>query len=225
MKIGEFCKVIGVSNKSYNNFMRSSGNTGSFGNTYIYAMNYFQHMDAHKKALKKAAPDAKKQKTAAKVALPTNGSTSQHDITTVTLPGEETDSVKVYDTCDEIRRKINVHLKNPGVTQAAFLRDLVSHCLHASKKPASFQGKQLTSFREKHGPRAGCTTNLYYAAYVFFEKERLVSGGAKTKHRQEMEKHWPAGFDLNHDGRRTYLCARNERPWEDEYGQAHFGRR
>jgi hypothetical protein len=33
--------------------------------------------------------------------------------------GEETDSVHVYDTCDEIRRKVNAQLKTAGLTQTS----------------------------------------------------------------------------------------------------------
>ncbi|KAF1938543.1 hypothetical protein EJ02DRAFT_473407 [Clathrospora elynae] len=44
----------------------------------------------------------------------------------VVLDGKMDDGVQVYDTCDEIRRKINAHLKIPGVTQASFLRAISS---------------------------------------------------------------------------------------------------
>ncbi|RYP58586.1 hypothetical protein DL769_008900 [Monosporascus sp. CRB-8-3] len=52
------------------------------------------------------------------------GAVSRPDISDVYLPGEVTDFVPVWDTCDEIRRKINVHLKTSGLPQAQFCRDL-----------------------------------------------------------------------------------------------------
>ncbi|RYP61678.1 hypothetical protein DL769_007607 [Monosporascus sp. CRB-8-3] len=56
------------------------------------------------------------------VAPPPSASSFNH----IHLPGEEIDDVKVYGTCDEIRRKINEHLKIPGVAQAQFYRALYS---------------------------------------------------------------------------------------------------
>ncbi|KAF3047923.1 hypothetical protein E8E11_005999 [Didymella keratinophila] len=34
----------------------------------------------------------------------------------IELPGESDNKVEIYDTCDEIRRKISAHLKKPSVT-------------------------------------------------------------------------------------------------------------
>lgn len=46
------------------------------------------------------------------------------DISAIHLDGEEDDRVPIFDSCDEVRRKINAHLKKPGVTQAQFCRDI-----------------------------------------------------------------------------------------------------
>lgn len=107
----------------------------------------------------------------------------------------------VYDTCDEVRRKINNHLLTPGLTQAQFCRDLLA-MLHGTRF-TGLQSKQLNDFRSKRGPRAGCSSSVFYAAYVFFERARIAEGRPKSQHRLNMEYIWASrgGFELKHDGR------------------------
>jgi hypothetical protein len=114
------------------------------------------------------------------------------------LAGEENDSIAIYDSCDEIRRKINEHLRKPGVTQAQFLRDLYAQ-FHGPRKPRSLQGVQLTTFRNQIGAMTGNTSGIYYAAYVFFEKERLAAQLPKSEHRLDMEDAWflESGVDVS----------------------------
>jgi hypothetical protein len=66
-------------------------------------------------------------------------------IANIELDGEEDDEVPVYDSCDVIRRKVNAHLRKPGVTQAQFLRDLYAQ-LHGSCKANPLQHSQLSNF-------------------------------------------------------------------------------
>ncbi|KAG9733003.1 hypothetical protein KCU59_g11604, partial [Aureobasidium melanogenum] len=89
------------------------------------------------------------------------------------LDGEETDSVEVYDSCDEIRKKIAAHIRKPGATAAQFCRDLLAQ-YHSDKKPPQIQSGQLTKFRGYKGADTGNTSCVFYAAYVFFEKMRLA---------------------------------------------------
>ena len=42
------------------------------------------------------------------------------------------------------------------------------------------------------GPMAGASHNVFYGAYVFFEKVRIAEGKPKTKHRLDMEAAWGA---------------------------------
>lgn len=44
------------------------------------------------------------------------------DVDDVHLPGEENDQVPIFDTCDEVRRKINAHLRSDGTTKAQLVR-------------------------------------------------------------------------------------------------------
>ncbi|KAI1767916.1 hypothetical protein GGR53DRAFT_518157 [Hypoxylon sp. FL1150] len=121
------------------------------------------------------------------------------DITWIYLAGEEEDEVLVYDTCDDVRRKINAHLKTPGVTQAKFCRDLYAQLREPKVKGIS--PKQLANFRGQKGPRTGAESTVFYTAYVHFEKLRVARGKPTTKHREDMELIWPRGFDRTADHR------------------------
>lgn len=93
-------------------------------------------------------------------------------------------------------------MKNtPGLTAAQFCRDLYVHL--RGTKFTGLQSKQLNDFKAKEGPRAGCSSSLFYAAYVFFEKLRIAQGQPKSQHRIDMETIWASqgGFDLKNDGR------------------------
>ena len=183
MEKGAFAKALGVSPNSLNGFLRSSGTMGGSGSSsYFEAWRFFKRRElAGIKAPKKAKTTASK----ATVALP--------DISKVYLEGEEERDVPVYDTCDELRRKINAHLVKSGVTQAQFCRDIAAQ-LHDESK---IQSKQLADFRSKKGASAGNTSKVFYAAYVYFEKQRIAENKPKSKHRQDMEAAWKSrgGFD------------------------------
>ncbi|KXJ95392.1 hypothetical protein Micbo1qcDRAFT_157308, partial [Microdochium bolleyi] len=90
------------------------------------------------------------------------------DISDIVLPGEEDDNVATYDTCDEIRKKINAHMKPPGVTAAQFCRDLYAQYHNPPVK--SIQSNSLSTFRGAKGAVAGAKSTVYYTAYVYFEK-------------------------------------------------------
>ncbi|KAI8626987.1 hypothetical protein F5Y19DRAFT_443926 [Xylariaceae sp. FL1651] len=220
----EFVKAIGVTSNSLNNFLRATGPMGGSGsNSYYKAWTWFRQREVAKLKM----PDVKKRQkfeadaTAAAAspgtttaaaggksgaATKTKTATSLPDISSIHLPGEETDSVEVYDTCDEIRRKINAHLKTPGLTQAQFCRDLYAQW--NAPRCKSIQSKQLADFRAMKGPRAGAKSSVFYAAYVYFEKLRIAQKKPKTAHRENMEERWmdEGGFDLEQDHRTTYLA-------------------
>ena len=81
----------------------------------------------------------------------------------------------------------------------------------------------VDAFRKKRGPTSGCTSSVYYTAYVFFEKWRIVQNEAKCKHRIEMEKIWPGGAERDRDdAHRGIWCAPGERPRQDAYGRWQF---
>jgi hypothetical protein len=95
----------------------------------------------------------------------------------------------IIDTCDEVRRKINAHMKKPGVVQAQFLRDIAASY---RKAPRKVQSTQLSKFRSKKGAWEGNTSVVFYGAYVFFEKMRIAEKKPKSKKRLEMA--WRCGW-------------------------------
>lgn len=212
MKKSEFCKAISCSPNIVSTFLSKSGSMdGAKSSTYRNAWSWFKQREIA--GLK--VPDMKKrQKTEAAAATGASSNAvagssrtgraaqpqvSTTDLSNIHLPGEETDEVPVYDTCDEIRKKMNAHLKTPGLTAAQFCRDIYAQLREPTVK--CFQSKQLNDFRTKKGPNAGCTSKVFYAAYVYFEKKRIAEGEPKSEHRLNMESIWPDGFDLENDGR------------------------
>lgn len=209
-----FAREIGVSAKSLSGFMGEHGAyKGSNYAAYGAAWEYFR-----KREIAGLKMPSKKQKTTAggKAGAPAFNSAGV-DISGIYLPGEETDSVPVYDTCDEVRRKINAHLKKDGVTQAQFCRDILAQ-LNSQSKPSNIQSSQLARFRGMKGPKTGCTSSVFYGAYVFFEKVRIKEGKPKSQHRLDMEMLWPNGFDREHDGRTPILCVTGRTPVMTKYG-------
>lgn len=203
MKVGEFLKAIDVSSVSYYSFMKKNGNKGNQSNTYINAMRFFQKRAARgepfPKKRKAAAPKPAEGSTAGGAGARGGGDAPPAAAwRAVTLPGADRDAVPVFDTCDEVRRKINAHLRKPGVTQAAFLRELLEQ-FSAEGKPSSLQSAQLARFRGQKGPMTGNTSGIYYAAYVYFERERVAANKPKSAHRRDMEAAWgrEGGVDVN----------------------------
>jgi hypothetical protein len=215
-------EAINVSAPAYYRFMAQSGpEKGSGCDAYINAMAYFQKLeigDISKPAAKKAK---KSTSTTSKVssARPNPVAASAPTVTapvpvaSVTireetiLPGEMTDSVCVYDTCDDIRRKINAHLQNTPGPQASFLRALMSQ-YHT--QPKKIQSSQLEKFRSMKGADAGNTNVVFYAAYVFFEKKRLEEGKAKSAKRVQMGSIYPGGMDLETPSYRRGVSAHKD---------------
>lgn len=216
MKKGEFCKAIGLSNNSLNAFLQKRGPMdGMKSEVYTSAWTWFKQRelaglkmpDVKKRQQAEAAAAAAASSSgptgaghAAKKSKTTASSDAMPDLSQIHLAGEETDSVLVFDSADEIRKKISAHLKTPGLTQAQFCRDLYAQIKAPTCK--GIQSKQLNDFRGKKGPLAGCTSSVYYAAYVYFEKLRIARGKPKNAHRLEMERIYPGeGVDREDDGR------------------------
>jgi len=193
-------------------FMGQSGrDKGSGSNTYVEAFKFFKKRE--EKGLKIAAPK-KKAKTADAV-------TSNGDLDAIRLEGEDDVCVPIFDSCDEIRRKIRAYLAGSNGTQADFLRAIAKPYNDGRK----IQSKVLNDFLGKKGAYAGNTSAVFYGAYVFFEKMRIRDGKPKSKHRQDMEKaHGSGGLDTKR--RRDHVwCLAGQRPYEDKLGQLHFSGR
>ncbi|KAI0487224.1 hypothetical protein F4859DRAFT_247379 [Xylaria cf. heliscus] len=212
MNKAEFIRAIGANSNSLNRFLQASGQMGGSGSSIYYnAWAWFRQREVAKLKM----PDVKKrQKLEADAAGagaglskstsggPTSSSASKTtaalpDIGHVRLRGEETDNVPIYDSCDEIRKKINAHLKTPGLTQAQFCRDLYAQL--NTPKCKGIQSKQLADFRAMKGSRTGARSSVFYAAYVYFEKLRIAQGKSKSAHRENMEALWAGHGGLGRD--------------------------
>ncbi|KAH6667321.1 hypothetical protein B0J14DRAFT_567828 [Halenospora varia] len=146
------------------------------------------------------------------------------DVSNIHLDGEEYEDVPVYDTCDEVRKKIRAFLCQNGVTQAAFLREVAKTFGNGRK----IQANMLNNFLGKKGPNSGNLSSVFYASYVFFEKMRIRDGKPKTAFREEMEEIWDGVLDWRHHkpgfDRKTrhntrYLCGPGYVPVIDKYGR------
>ena len=186
-----FIEELGVSTTAYRNFMKQHGaDKGKNSETYKKGLEFFsQRRGQLPKTPKVAALKAHMGRVRA--AREARADTIAA-FANIELDGEAEDAVEIYDSCDEIRRKIRAHLGKPGVTQPQFLRDLRAQ-FHGPRRPTTLSNMQLNNFRDQEGPVTGNTSGIYYAAYVFFEKERLYMGRGKTEHRLDMEDAW--GFE------------------------------
>lgn len=202
MKVTHFQRDLGINSNSYGRFMKLKGPWSGIDNqTYHAAYLFFRAREAHgiKTGAKKRKSndgsavkggDAKKAKKA-----------GPPDVSDVQLDGEEENTVEVYDTPAEIRKKISAHMPKDGVMQAGFCRAIGAQ-FNPEKKIAS---SQLQAFRKHSGPDKGNTSAVYYGAYVYFEKLRIKEGKPKTKHRLEMERIWEGqgGYDTERPGPST----------------------
>ncbi|KAF9880827.1 hypothetical protein CkaCkLH20_01869 [Colletotrichum karsti] len=183
----------------------------------------------------KPAPKSRKRKSdavegdsaAASAPAPKKAATKKKedpmpDLSGIHLPGDESMSVPVYDTCSTVRTKINALLKKDGVTKAGFLRACVK-AAYGAESTHKTAPSLLANFLAKKGPTGGNTSSVFYAAYVFFEKLRIRDGKAKTKTREEMEATWGAeGFDREHDASRGVWCHASEAATVDKHGKLHI---
>ncbi|KAI1204611.1 uncharacterized protein F4807DRAFT_328264 [Annulohypoxylon truncatum] len=210
MTKAEFAKAIGCRRVyTLNAFLGETGPDGGSGNAvYFSAWVWFRQREI----VKLKMPDMKKRQTqeagSSKGGSTSNAAkttTSLPDISNIELDGEETDDVSVYDSCDEVRKKINAHLRTTGVTKAQLCRDIYAQ-LH-QPKIKGIQSKQLDDFLRGKGPKTGAKSTVFYAAWVYFEKLRIAAGKPKSKHRKEMEEIWAwrGGFDRTTDHRTVYI--------------------
>ncbi|KAM0440863.1 hypothetical protein ACHAPT_000165 [Fusarium lateritium] len=211
-KVGEFQRTIGVSSKAYLSFMNRTGTwDGDNCDTYHKAHRFFKKREIQGLPLK--APKPKKPKTAASA----KAAAEILDVSGVDeLPGEETGDVPVYDTCEEVRKKIRAILARDGITQAAFIREINKGLPEGS----SVSPANMRYFMGRKGPRDGNTNITFYAAYIFFEKKRIKAGKPKTDFREDMEAAWGGvGFDREHGANTYYFCSADSVPTVNKYGK------
>jgi hypothetical protein len=195
MKVTEFQRQLECNSNSYSRFMGQNGpSKGVNSDVYGAAFRFFRRRELQ--GIKIPVKKVKKEDEA-----------KLSDMSAIKLDGEDTLSVEVYDSCNEIRKKIRAHLTQPSVTQAGFLREIAKTYPDGRK----IQSKVLNDFLGKRGIFAGNTSAVYYSSYVFFEKIRIRDGKAKSKHRTEMETAYQdeGGIDVKHrDSGKYYFSTR-----------------
>lgn len=88
----------------------------------------------------------------------------------------------IYDTCPQVVAKIKSFLNQDGTTKAAFLRALGN--LNSNSLARFMAGKKQDQ----------CANVTYKRAYIFFEKQRLLEGKAKSSARLANESEKIGGF-------------------------------
>jgi hypothetical protein len=210
MGVGEFQAAIQVNSRSWHMFMTQRGPQNGIGSTvFDAAWVYFKgreleglKMPKKPKVVKDVDENGEeKEKTTKKAKGKGKGTGEVPDVDDIKLPYEEEDNVSVFDTCDDIRRKINV----PGVTQAAFSRELAKQ-FHTEER--KIQGAQISAFRSKKGSLSGNTSAVFYGACCYFEKIRIKEGKPKSEHRLEMEEvHGENGLNTKELQNRAFIMA------------------
>ncbi|KAG4439222.1 hypothetical protein IFR05_005313 [Cadophora sp. M221] len=209
VKVGEFQRAIGASSTIYGKFMNQNGPYHGSGSSITKKTKVQDTF---------AGEGAKIEKK------------SDTDFGDIMLEGEEENEVLVYDSCNEIRRKIRQYLSKTGMAQAAFAREL-GKSFHPEKKISG-----LAVFLGKKGPAAGNTSSALYGSYAFFEKLRIKNKNPKTQHRLGMEVAWD-GMDWHaiRDGlmlgmnvktildKLSYIVGVNQSVYQDEYGKPRVG--
>lgn len=134
------------------------------------------------------------------------------DISAIHLDGEEAHAVEVYDTCDMVRSKIKLFMKqHPKETNASLARRI------------GVPANGLSRFCEKKGYDRGNTSAAFYSAYVFLEKLRIAQDKPKSKDRIKMEEVWASqgGSNIttasNHKG---ISCFADDHLSCNKYGEA-----
>lgn len=142
------------------------------------------------------------------------------DLSNIHLPGQESGTVPLYDTPQTVRTHITAYLKRPGSTAAQLIRDINVVAAPRGKTTAG----TLSTFRGHKGSRGGATSEVFYGAYVFFEKLRVWEGKKKTARRVEMEEVWGiGGMDQETDSNTRFFATKGERIGFDRNGKFFVG--
>ncbi|KAI0662689.1 hypothetical protein C8Q70DRAFT_1051306 [Cubamyces menziesii] len=120
----------------------------------------------------------------------------------IVLEGEEEGEVPIYDDCNDIRRKIRALQKEPNFKITHWLQEIGNinnnsyqrfSCVAVRCVPANVLTEVLDTVKAT-GPDGGASNGTYYAAYVYFEKLRILQGKKKTAKRIRNEQEYPYGF-------------------------------
>ena len=215
MKVGEFQDKLDITSGSYLRFMSQNGPTKGMGSdTFMAAYEFFKKREVAGVKMPRKRTKTSGSGSASAGTTGKGVDKEKWNVDSVKLDSEDDEAVPVYDTCDDVRRKINAHLRQDGITQTGFGREIAKTFPGSGRQITT---KQLHDFLSKSGATSGNSSGVFYAAYVFFEKLRIKEGKKKSKKREEMESIHPGG--MNRELRRGgFWCDANTRPFEDQYG-------
>ncbi|EMC99484.1 hypothetical protein BAUCODRAFT_29835 [Baudoinia panamericana UAMH 10762] len=102
--------------------------------------------------------DSKKDcKKSPKSSLVKNTPVTASELADIYLDHEENETVPIYDSCNDVRKKVKAYVKKSGTSQAAFCREL------SEMMPESHvQARQMTNFMKIKGPKAGGHSTPYF---------------------------------------------------------------
>ncbi|KAK5055996.1 hypothetical protein LTR84_012547 [Exophiala bonariae] len=231
MKVEEFQNKLGVSAASYRAFMNASApSNGMQSDTFISACFFFKKREIA--GLK--MPRAKKAKTSdgattKKVSAAEKDKTDdKYDVSGITLDHEDKLPVPIYDTCDDLRTKINQYMQgNANSTNAGFVRIINAAAFPVNAtKPTIATPAQMSTFLKGSGPVKGAGSPVFYVAYVFSRNCASANGKPKTKKREELEKVGKnSGMDREDFTNRPIFARADEVPYINSYGQLQIGGR
>ncbi|PYH80150.1 hypothetical protein BO82DRAFT_403606 [Aspergillus uvarum CBS 121591] len=148
----------------------------------------------------------------------------EYDVSGIELEDEEDDEleVPVFETCDRVRDMIRKHVERPGVTKAGFLRDAAKAAFPGGEK--TINSDLLHVFLKQEGALVGNTALVFYAAYVLFEKLRIKNGEPKDGFRLTMEGIWPYGSEREKPVNGPWIVRTGSQPYINEFGQVRIMR-
>ncbi|TGO39546.1 hypothetical protein BHYA_0052g00470 [Botrytis hyacinthi] len=109
----------------------------------------------------------------------------QYNISGIELKGEDTESVPIYESCHEIRKKIKAFFRNISSNESAFCREIAK----IFPDGREVLTKTLNNFMKQKGPH-GNQSPAYYATSAFFEKTYISEGKPKNQDRKTWKKVW-----------------------------------
>ncbi|TGO20777.1 hypothetical protein BPAE_0266g00040 [Botrytis paeoniae] len=196
-----FQRAIGVSGRSYRTFMNKNGHDeGSGSNAYYNAVAFSKIRDLQKSMPpvlpsppllphSLPSPPAAMHSPTAKKRL--SKAARPYDVSGIELQGEDTESVPIYDSCHEIRKKFKAFLRNVSSNESALCREIAK----TFPDGRGVLTKTLNNFMKQKDPH-GNQSPAYYAAYVFFERTRIRYGKPKSQDRENSEKIWARRMNI-----------------------------
>jgi len=203
----EFLRQIACNSNSFGRYMKLKGADNGYQNgVYWGAARFFEIQKRRAAAEKKANPGAAKRKREASATTTQNKKATGEELLARVAAIDSVvldPTAPVFDTCNEVKKKITEFLKEGSVTKGRFCREI------------GVQGTQLDAFLKtaKGGAawvsahsQPGGANQTYWKAYRFFEQKRVLEAKKKSKSRQNNEATIaPAGFQLRHDNGKRWV--------------------